>query len=222
MKEKVLLPQVRDITTWISVALLFSLGAPAGALEALYVTSAGDVGIGTTSPDAPLEVKRTNGNYAPLIMLTNDGSPRIVFNDTSASADWILQPIASSAGSHFQITLAGTGGFELQVDTNGNLRARGNIYSGGTQLNVPDYVFGPDYELRPMVELRAFIAKHGHLPNVPSSEELRTHGLNHGEFQMRLLEKIEELTLYTLQQQRLIEKLQARDRHQTCHEKDSP
>jgi hypothetical protein len=59
-------------------------------------------------------------------------------------------------------------------------------------------------------DLAAFIDENKHLPNVPSDAEVKaTRAINVNEFQMRLLEKVEELTLYTLQQHETIGALQA-------------
>jgi len=79
----------------------------------------------------------------------------------------------------------------------------------GATLNVPDYVFEDDYELMPLEELQAFITKHGHLPGIASADEVQAEGLDLGGAQMSQLQKIEELTLYTLQQQRSLSALQA-------------
>jgi hypothetical protein len=65
-------------------------------------------------------------------------------------------------------------------------------------MNVPDYVFEPGYPLMSLDELRAFVAEEKHLPNMPNAEQIMQGGLNVTDFQMRLLEKVEELTLYTL------------------------
>ena len=79
-----------------------------------------------------------------------------------------------------------------------------------TDVSGPDYVFEPDYPLMPLSDLREFLAREKHLPNVPSAARVEEdEGLNLGEFQMRLLEKIEELTLYTLQQEDRLGQLQA-------------
>ena len=58
-------------------------------------------------------------------------------------------------------------------------------------------------------ELENYINKENHLPNIPNSEKIKENGLNISEFQMKLLEKIEELTLYTLEQQKEIESLKS-------------
>ncbi|HYK91639.1 MAG TPA: hypothetical protein VE398_22925 [Acidobacteriota bacterium] len=73
-----------------------------------------------------------------------------------------------------------------------------------------NYVFEPDYKLMPIEELQKYVQKEKHLPNVPDATEIKGKGLNLGEFQMKLLEKIEELTIYTVQQAKTIQELQAR------------
>jgi hypothetical protein len=62
----------------------------------------------------------------------------------------------------------------------------------------------------PIQQLENYIAREKHLPNIPDASEIRETGLNHTEFQMKLLQKIEELTLYTVQQANTIRELQAR------------
>ena len=90
------------------------------------------------------------------------------------------------------------------LDVSGNIRASGNFIAGGTTLNVPDYVFEPDYALPPLAELEAYVTREKHLPGLPSAAEIKAQGLNMTEFQMSLLKKVEELTLYTLAQERTV------------------
>ena len=72
----------------------------------------------------------------------------------------------------------------------------------------PDYVFDEKYELMSLEEVKAYIKEHGHLPNVPSATNVEENGVNLGEMAKITLEKVEELTLYILQQQELLEKQQ--------------
>ena len=65
--------------------------------------------------------------------------------------------------------------------------------------NWPDYVFNEDYALKNMDELREFVTSHHHLPNIPSALEIEKEGILLGNMQKKLLEKIEELTLYILE-----------------------
>jgi hypothetical protein len=74
-------------------------------------------------------------------------------------------------------------------------------------LDWPDYVFEEDYSLRPLKEVRAFIKENKHLPDVPSASEVDQSGIQLGEMQNILLRKVEELTLYLIDQQKEIEQL---------------
>lgn len=65
--------------------------------------------------------------------------------------------------------------------------------------NWPDYVFGEEYELHSLSELRDYIHQHHHLPNIPSANEIAEEGIMIGDMQKKMMEKIEELTLYILQ-----------------------
>jgi hypothetical protein len=85
----------------------------------------------------------------------------------------------------------------------------GKVQINGQNLNVPDYVFEDDYQLMPLDELKSFIDENGHLPGIASAEQVNEEGLDLAGSQMGQLQKIEELTLYTLQQQARIERLEA-------------
>ena len=75
-------------------------------------------------------------------------------------------------------------------------------------MPAPDYVFKEDYKLRSLKEVQGYIEEHGHLPNIPSAAEIESKGVELGSMEMKLLEKIEELTLYILMQE---EKLREQD-----------
>jgi hypothetical protein len=71
----------------------------------------------------------------------------------------------------------------------------------------PDYVFNSDYNLLTLEEIQTYIDKNKHLPEVPSAKEMEANGVQLGEMNMLLLKKIEELTLYLLEQQKQISEL---------------
>ncbi|SLM46207.1 exported protein of unknown function [Nitrospira japonica] len=71
-----------------------------------------------------------------------------------------------------------------------------------------DYVFNTDYALKPLPEVERFIHTHRHLPAIPSSAEVEQDGINLGHMQAKLLQKVEELTLYVIEQHKAIEVLQ--------------
>lgn len=82
---------------------------------------------------------------------------------------------------------------------------------------APDYVFQtyfsgfselmPEYNLISLDDLETFLKKNNHLPNVPSAKTMQKEGISLKEMNLILLQKIEELTLYTLQQQKEIDAL---------------
>ncbi|MEA3447304.1 MAG: hypothetical protein U9Q98_02490 [Bacteroidota bacterium] len=78
--------------------------------------------------------------------------------------------------------------------------------------NVPsgDYVLKKDYELMTIGELESYIREHQHLPDVPSAEEFKKNGYKAGEMDDLLLRKIEELTLYIIEQEKKIEAFKQR------------
>ena len=94
------------------------------------------------------------------------------------------------------------------------LTVKGSIHSEEVKVDLsvpgPDYVFNAEYKLTPLEELRFYIEQNKHLPNIPPAIEMEANGIELGIMNMKLLEKIEELTLYILQQQQQIEKLEKR------------
>ncbi|SFC66676.1 hypothetical protein SAMN04487891_1205 [Flagellimonas taeanensis] len=92
------------------------------------------------------------------------------------------------------------------------LAVKGDIHAEEVKVDLavpgPDYVFKEDYDLKPLEEVQNYIKEHGHLPNIPSAKEMGTNGIQLGEMNMKLLEKIEELTLYIIEQNRKIDELE--------------
>jgi len=110
----------------------------------------------------------------------------------------------------FTITTAGDVGIGMRVP-NAKLAVNGDIHAKEVKVDLagwPDYVFDKDHNLPSLEEVEQHIQEKGHLINIPSAQEVAEHGVQLGEMNKLLLEKIEELTLYTLQQQRQIKKLQ--------------
>lgn len=102
------------------------------------------------------------------------------------------------------------------------LTVKGKIHTQEVLVDLdgavaPDYVFEkhfigysemmPEYSLITLEELEAFLKENNHLPNVPSAETMQKEGISLKEMNLLLLQKIEELTLYTLQQQKEIDAL---------------
>lgn len=75
-----------------------------------------------------------------------------------------------------------------------------------TTANWADYVFAEDYKLMPLNEVEQFTKDNKHLPNVPSAKEMTVDGLDVAKMDAKLLEKVEELTLYLIEQNKVNEK----------------
>ena len=78
-----------------------------------------------------------------------------------------------------------------------------------TEVNpFPDYVFESDYKLPSLKDIETHIKTNRHLPEIPSAAEVAENGMLLGELQVKLLKKIEELTLYTIRQEKALAKLE--------------
>jgi hypothetical protein len=90
------------------------------------------------------------------------------------------------------------------LDVNGTARAEEVI----VETTGADFVFEDDYNLRSLDEVAQFIEEHGHLPEMPSADEMQAEGMRVGDMQTKLLQKIEELTLYIINQEKRASKQQ--------------
>lgn len=79
-----------------------------------------------------------------------------------------------------------------------------------TQTGWPDYVFGEDYHLPEISALEQYISTHQHLPEIPSATEIAKDGLDLGDMNKRLLQKVEELSLYIIQLDKKNKELESR------------
>lgn len=125
-----------------------------------------------------------------------------------AHADEDHAPWNSGKGLYIDVTgnvgigTLNPGSFKLAVQ--GKIGAHEVIV---TTERWADFVFDDTYDLTSLAELKAFIKTNKHLPEIPTAEEVGKKGVSVGEMNAKLLQKIEELTLYTLQQQEVIEAL---------------
>jgi hypothetical protein len=132
-------------------------------------------------------LEATNASAGAGLAFVVNGSANAIFNDAGRLGVGTVNPRD-----------------RLEV-SGGNIRVSGGSFiDDGTTLRAPDYVFEEGYDLMSLEELDTYIDQEGHLPNVPSAEDIANHGLNLSQFQMKLLEKVEELTLYTLHQEKAL------------------
>ena len=193
----------------LAVALV-SIAAAASAQGVFFVQN-NRTGVHVAAPTATLDVfgaAGTEGTGNAVVKLSRAGALAFQIDDTNAAGFWNFS--AATSETVFNISKSGTGEVEFSVNQDGTVTARTAIKVGAVTLNVPDYVFEDNYDLMPLSDVAAFIEREKHLPNIPSAKEINAGTLNMTEMQMKLLEKVEELTLYTLEQQQTIETLQAR------------
>jgi hypothetical protein len=205
---------IRDVTSGSRLPLRIRPGAPTSSLD---IAANGNVGVGTASPSSALHVQRTDGSarlfveetsgtaaQRTLATLKNKGAPQFEYTDTNNSVTWRLG--MNNNGDFVINDTADLGTAELRITTAGQL-----FVNGVGPMNTPDYVFKSDYQLMPLDKLETFIKENGHLPNVQSAGDVeRNGGMNLTALSVQVLEKVEELTLHTIAQQKTIDQL-ARD-----------
>lgn len=173
-----------------SYPLAFNIGGS----ERMRLQTNGNVGIGTATANHKLDV---NGSINATGILLN-GSP-IKETQWATSGTNINYNAAGMVSIGTTTTPAG---YKLAVG--GRIVAEEIVVK--LQANWPDYVFENDYKMPSLEELQLFIAEHKHLPGVPSAKEIQENGVSVGEMNAILLKKVEELTLYLLEQNKLIQK----------------
>ncbi len=100
------------------------------------------------------------------------------------------------AGSPYKMAISG-----------GILTEKVRVATNGTVFWA-DFVFDKNYKLRPLSEVENFIKINQHLPEIPSTAEVTKNGIDLAETQALLLQKVEELTLYVIHQNKKIERLE--------------
>lgn len=111
-------------------------------------------------------------------------------------------------------TITREGNFGIGIATPSNkLDVNGTIHSKEVKVDMsgwPDFVFKKEYNLPNLTEVEKHITEKGHLKDIPNEEEVLKNGLNLGEINAKLLQKIEELTLYAIEQNKKIDNLEKR------------
>lgn len=164
--------------------------------------SEGDFRIGTTTNRLKMGVF-TTGTFAGMSRIYSSGTNAMLALGVN-NMDLMTLSAANSG-----TVVIGNGGALPAAATGYKLSVHGKAVC--TELMVksiatwPDYVFEKNYQLMPLNELQAFINKNKHLPNIPPAKEIEQNGLVVGDMQNKMMQKIEELTLYILQQQKQLE-----------------
>lgn len=195
-----------------------NINAPSTAISTLSFSRAGgNLATPTATP---------NGNNLGWINFNGYNGTSFL---TSSSIRSLTTELWSSTGRgsflSFYTTNAGTTSMleRLRIDDNGNvgigtstpdnkLDVLGVIRANEVIVETgwADYVFQDDYKLKPLSEVEAFIKEKKHLPSLPSATTIQEKGAHVAELMTKMMEKIEELTLYSIEQKKEIDELKRR------------
>lgn len=210
----------------------------------IYNTNTGNVGIGTTTPAAKLDVRGNmyatrvtlfeewdnvlcsidNGNYYQLIGTYRGWDSKGVYvagynagNAAASGTNCVTERIylgnPTFNTNYLSVDLV-NGGVGIGTASPGSFRLAVEGKIGAREVRVtntnpwPDYVFSDQYKLKSLATLEDYIKRYNHLPNMPSAQEVKDNGIELGNMQARVVEKIEELTLYVITLNKKIEKLE--------------
>ncbi|SED94875.1 hypothetical protein SAMN04487765_0890 [Tenacibaculum sp. MAR_2010_89] len=199
-----------------------------------YLNKDGEVGIGTTTPSAKLDVRNGHlyvgdetfsnpGSWGQTINIDDNVHSRILIEERQTgvqTALWSHMGGNSKVGtiSNHDFGIMTSNVARMTIKTNGNvgigttdtkgfkLGVNGKIATTEVKVasyaNWSDFVFEKEYKLPTLTEVEKHIKEKGHLKDIPSAKEVEKNGFFLGEMDAKLLQKIEELTLYTLQQEK--------------------
>jgi hypothetical protein len=217
--------------------LFFQTSDNTGGIQPrMYINEAGNVGIGAQNYVSKLTVTSTStadgvwvsGTGTTNVALLNNMTPgawnsitqtgdnMIMWKgsgiDNSDAGGLVLGPWSNYATG---IRIAPTGNVGIGVANPGTYKLAVEGTMGArkvkvTQASWSDFVFEKNYQLPSLKEVEEFIHTNKHLPGIPTTKEVEKNGLDVGDTQALLLQKIEELTLYIIQQQKEIDELKAK------------
>jgi hypothetical protein len=195
----------------------------------MQITSTGNVGIGTITPGSDLTITRNgngvsitsgSGGYFGSIAFNRESATGAIFN-TAGNAFQINNGNGTDKNLHVQVysgsgtgvnadaltingTTGGVGINTASVPTAYQLAVNGGVIATSVTVKLysawPDYVFKPNFHLPVLSDTKKYIDQYGHLPEIPTEAEVAKSGINLGEMNKLLLKKIEELTLYLIEE----------------------
>lgn len=186
-----------------------------GNTSKMILANDGSLGVGTATPVERLDVKggiRASDGMNGVVTMYGDylGVRMVIGKLNGGTRDFRIED--ASNGESFRVTSAGNVGIGTttpasKLDVNGNVNVTGSLTVASVKtnswtINTPDYVFEKDYRLASLDHVEKYVKEQKHLPEIPSAEEMKKKGMDLAEMNLRLLKKVEELTLYSIQQEK--------------------
>lgn len=190
-----------------------------GSANTPYMSlSQGRLGIGIYDAAAKLDVQESNNSFSTFIArnLHTTGGGYCILSNVKLDQTKALAVVNSNTGWVEPFVVYGNGqtriGTLKPISTHSDamLSVDGKIVSKSlyvTSLNWADFVFEKDYKLPKLSEIEAYYTAYGHLPLIPTAQEVRENGIDVAEMNKLLLQKIEELTMLMVEQQKQIDAL---------------
>ncbi|PRY93816.1 hypothetical protein BY457_1216 [Marinilabilia salmonicolor] len=160
---------------------------------------------------------RADYKYGGQIVIRNSPTtPRLYFRSRGKDGEGLWTQVLHSKGDQNikgNLSVDGTISTEeikVALLSASNMQLKGTLAANNITLNTightADFVFDDNYPLKDLNQVEAFIKEHKHLPDIPSAAEMDAAGVNLAEMNKLLLQKIEELTLYVIEQDSHLEK----------------
>ncbi|MCX2680629.1 tail fiber protein [Galbibacter sp. EGI 63066] len=218
------------------LSVIFCIVSGYGFSQTNTFPNSGNVGVGTTSPQAKLHIFNGNNSYGAILANssetafslytkslgrevytevfrlglkynTNENNGFISFYRGGSTSGGFLG-FSTNGIERIRINGNGSVGIGTSTTSSHKLAVEGSI--GAREVKVEasgwsDFVFENDYNLPTLEEVEQHIQEKGHLKDIPSAKEVEENGIYLGDMNAKLLQKIEELMLYTIEQQKLIE-----------------
>lgn len=173
-------------------------GTQAGASNLYYDDINGFLGVGTTTPSRTLHV-RSSG---PYIGFERTGTYARQYDFGFYFNSFAIVDVTAASATRLVVTDTGNVGIgtvspcaDCLLAVNGKIRAKSVVVDTGWS----DFVFEDNYKLMPLQEVEKFIKDNRHLPEIPSEADVKKNGVSVGDISSKLLQKIEELTLYMIE-----------------------
>ncbi|MEC7262606.1 MAG: hypothetical protein VXW38_02630 [Bacteroidota bacterium] len=234
----------RFLPMWLSLFQVLSLGAQVFTETInLNVTSSygGDfpvdnsnylnvLAIGGVGAEQGLKVYKQNSGNSPTFLGELNWNDTYVFEMTDTNGNDPDGGIVFGGTGMDDIfddilTIRGNGNVGIATTIpDSKLTVKGKIHAEEVKVDLsvpgPDYVFKQGYDLKSLEEVQSYIKEHGHLPNIPSAKQMEENGIDLGEMNMKLLEKIEELTLYVIELEKETSRIKLMDKRLESQDKE--